>query len=112
MRRKVHWRAFSLSLVGACLLVVASLNFAGAQPNTSGNRATSAPKVHTPTRRTGKLAGIVDLAKTPKLTPGSQTPATIAPIGPSDPLTPEQRQAYETSQRANPQVKNPHPNTR
>ena len=72
MRRRGHWRTISLSLVGACLLVVASLSGTGAQPNTSGNRAASAPKVHTPTRRTGKLAGIVDLAKTPKLTPSSQ----------------------------------------
>ena len=77
MRRKVYWRTISLSLVGVCLLIVASLNFAGAQPNTSGNRATSAPRVHTPTRgASSKLAGIVDLAKTPKLTPSSQAPAT------------------------------------
>jgi hypothetical protein len=53
MRRKAHWRIISLSLVGACLLVVASLNFAGAQPKINGNRAASAPKAHTPTRRTG-----------------------------------------------------------
>jgi hypothetical protein len=96
MRRKAHWRIISLSLVGACLLVVASLNFAGAQPKINGNRAASAPKAHTPTRRTGKLAGIVDLAKTPKLTPGAQTPATIAPIGGGDPLTPEQRRRTST----------------
>ena len=69
MRRKVYWRTISLSLVGVCLLIVASLSGTGAQSNTSGNHATSAPKVHTPTRGTGKLAGIVDLAKTPKLTP-------------------------------------------
>jgi hypothetical protein len=94
MRRKVHWRTISLSLVGACLLVVASLSGTGAQPNISGNRAASAPKVHRPIRGTsGKLAGIVDLAKTPKLTPGSQAPATSAPIVTTDPLTPEQRQA-------------------
>ncbi|HEY7092724.1 MAG TPA: hypothetical protein VH393_06070, partial [Ktedonobacterales bacterium] len=110
MRRKVHWR--TISLVGACLLVVASLNFAGAQPNTNGNRAASAPRVHTPTRRAGKLAGIVDLAKTPKLTPSSQLPAASAPIVTTDPLTPEQRQAYVNSVKANPQLKNPHPNTR
>jgi hypothetical protein len=112
MRPKHSWRILTLSVAGVSLLIVASLNFAGAQPNTSGNRAASAPRVHTPTRRTGKLAGIVDLAKTPKLTPGAQTPATIAPLGSGDPLTPEQRQAYEKSVRANPQVKNPHPNTR
>jgi hypothetical protein len=114
MRRKVHWRTLSLSLVGACLLIVASLSGTGAQPNISKNRAASAPKVYTPTRRTGKLAGIVDLAKTPTLAPacGAGVPATISPLGRGDPLTPEQRQAYETSQRANPQVKNPHPNTR
>jgi hypothetical protein len=105
MRQKVHWRTISLSLVGACLLIVASLSGTGAQPNTSGNRATSAPRVYTPTRRAGKLAGIVDLAKTPKLTSNSQTPATSAPIITTAPLTPEQRQA-------SPQVKNPHPNTR
>ncbi len=69
MRRKVHWRTLSLSLIGACLLVVASLNLTSAQPSTSGNRAASAPRVFTPTRGTGKLAGIVDLAKTPKLAP-------------------------------------------
>ena len=109
MRLKTSWRILALSLVGVSLLTVASLNFAGAQPNISGNHAASAPKVYTPTRRIGKLAGIVDLAKTPKLTPGAQTPATSAPISLGDPLTPEQRQA---SVQANPQVKNPSPNTR
>jgi hypothetical protein len=114
MRLKASWRTLAFSLVGVCLLSVASLGVIGAQPNTSGNRAASAPRVSTPTRGTGKLAGIVDLAKTPKLTPacGSGIPATIAPLGRGDPLTPEQRQAYETSVKANPQVKNPHPNTR
>jgi hypothetical protein len=77
MRRKAHWRTLSLSLLGACLLVVASLSGTGAQSNTSGNRATSAPKVHTPTRRNGKLAGIVDLAKTPTLTPAPRLPRPL-----------------------------------
>src|SRR6476620_4481892 len=95
MRRKVDWRTISLSLVGVCLLVVATLSGTGAQPNTSGNRAASAPTGQTPTRGTSvELAGIVDLAKTPKLAPNSQPPATIVPIGSGDPLTPEQRQAY------------------
>jgi hypothetical protein len=39
-------------------------------------------------------------------------PATISPLDHGDPLTPEQRQAYEKSQGANPQVKNPLPNAR
>jgi hypothetical protein len=94
------------------LLVLATLGVIGAQPNTSGNRAASAPRVYTPTSGTGKLAGIVDLTKTPTLTPNSQPPTTNAPIGPSDLLTPEQRQAYVNSVKANPQLKNPHPNTR
>jgi hypothetical protein len=105
----------ALSLVGVSLLTVASLNFASARPNTSGNRAASAPRVYKTTKGTsGELAGIVDLAKTPKLAPacGAGIPATISLLGRGDPLTPEQRQAYETSVKANPQVKNPNPNTR
>src|SRR5262249_27262075 len=81
-------------------------------PNPSGNRAASAPRVYTPTKGTMKLAGIVDLAKAPKLTPGAQTSATPSIDLPGDPLTPAQRQAYVNSVKANPQVRNSSPNTR
>jgi hypothetical protein len=110
MRLPASWRTLALSLVGACLLVIASLNLASAQPAAHGNRAASAPKLYTPSKRTGKLAGIVDLSKAPKLALSAQTPATI-PYS-IDPLTPAQRAAYEKNMRAHPQVKNPSPTQR
>ncbi|HEY7092935.1 MAG TPA: hypothetical protein VH393_07140 [Ktedonobacterales bacterium] len=111
MYLKSYWRILATSLVSVCLLTAASISALGAQPNTAGNRAASAPRIYTPIKGTGKLAGIVDLAKTPKLTPGAQTATSNIDL-PRDPLAPAQRQAYEQSVRANPQVKNPHPNTR
>jgi hypothetical protein len=112
MRLTVSWRTLTLSLVSAFLLIIASISVSGAQPNTSGNRAASAPRVYTPTKGTMKLAGIVDLAKAPKLTPGAQASASLTIDLPGDPLTPAQRQAYVNSVKANPQVRNSSPNTR
>ncbi len=42
MDLKKSWRTIAASLVGVSLLTVASISFAGAQQNTSGNRAASA----------------------------------------------------------------------
>src|SRR6185312_8911657 len=105
MHIKQSWRSIAMSLVGVCLLTAASISTIGAQPNTAGNRAASAPRVYTPIKGTGKLAGTVDLAKAPKLSPGAQTATSNIDL-PRDPLSPAQRQAYEQSAHANPQVKN------
>jgi hypothetical protein len=111
MSLKTSWRILATSLVGVCLLTAASISITSAQPNTAGNRAARAPRVYTPTfGGTGKLGGVVDLAKLPKIIPGTQTASQ--PLPQVGPLTPAQRQAYEKSVRANPPVSNPTPNTR
>ncbi|HEX3270187.1 MAG TPA: hypothetical protein VHR15_06030 [Ktedonobacterales bacterium] len=107
------WRHIATSIVAFSLVTVFFINLANvARANTSGFHVASAPRVYTPVKGTVKLAGVVDLAKAPKVTSSAQTSTTSAPIRSGDPLTPEQRQAYEQSVKANPQVKNPHPNTR
>jgi hypothetical protein len=90
------WRHIATSIVAFSLVTVFFINLANvARANTSGFHVASAPRVYTPVKGTVKLAGVVDLAKAPKVTSSAQTSTTSAPIRSGDPLTPEQRQAYE-----------------
>jgi hypothetical protein len=103
MHLRKSWRTIAASVVGASLLMVASISFAGAHANTSGNRAASAAKLASPSGKvTAKYGGIVDLSKLPTLKAGSQNDTRSYQT--RDRMTPEQRAAYQASLKSNPRV--------
>jgi hypothetical protein len=98
MHLKKSWGTIAASLVGVSLLTVASLSFAGAQENTTGNRASSPTKVIAPSGQvTSRAHGVVDMSKLPKVTSSSQTKGPARPK--LDRRTPQQRAAYEAGVR-------------
>ena len=96
MHLKQSWRSIAMSLVGVCLLTAASISTIGAQPNTAGNRAASAPRVYTPSRELAEAGRHRRSRQGAQATPGAQTAASNIDL-PRDPLSPAQRQAYEQS---------------
>lgn len=103
MDLKKSWRPIAASLVGVSLLTVASISFAGAHNNTSGNRAASAASQATNSGKgTVKLGGVVDLSKLPTLKSGAQNNTRF--LQTRDRMTPEQRAAYQASLKASPRV--------
>jgi hypothetical protein len=113
-RTPTRWRLGLFSVATCLLLLISTLSIAQAKGATytgGATTASSAPRVYAPIKATGKLAGITDLSKAPRLIPSDQTSAQAIAL-PHDPLTPAQRAAAIATEKANPQVKNPHPNTR
>jgi hypothetical protein len=103
MNLRKSWRIAAMSLVGVSLLTAASISFAGAQSNASGNRAASAPTVVKNIHQsTVKLGGVVDLRTLPTITAGTQTNGTASPA--RDRMTPAERQAYRDSLKTDPRV--------
>jgi hypothetical protein len=98
MDLKKSWRTIAASLVGVSLLTVASISFAGAQQNTTGNRASSPTKVYAPSGQvTARAQGVVDVSKLPKVTSSSQTGGAVR--AKHDLRTPQQKAAYEAGVR-------------
>jgi hypothetical protein len=92
-----------MSLVGVSLLTAASISFAGAQNNASGNRAASAPTVVTNLGKgTLKFGGTVDLRTLPTIKAGSQTDTRS--LKAKDRMTPAERAAYQASLTTNSRV--------
>lgn len=87
------WRIVS-SIVFSLAFLVASLGVVGAQSSDS-NRAASKPvQITASGRGVAPMKGTVDLAKLPTVKAGAKTAMQMAPQR-LDPLTPEQRAAYE-----------------
>jgi hypothetical protein len=104
MNLRKSWRTVAMSLVGVSLLTVASISFAGAQQNTTGNRAASAAsQASISGKGSVKLGGVVDLSKLPTLKSGAQNDSRS--LQTRDRMTPEQRAAYRASLASNPRVK-------
>ena len=95
-RSRTAWRIVASSLLALAIVALASFGVVSAQP--AASKASAATGPIKPTRQfTVARKGVLDLSKAPTIKPGDKPASGPPPT--FDPMTPQQRAAYEANAR-------------